>query len=203
MAGRNPWQKRVRTGPLRPVALATAALLAGTLVTAGPASAGDLVGGRGGDGTGLTVGGRFAPASAGRTPAAVTYEPRLVPVGGWIRIQQKVDRRGTTVAVRVKGLAPGHAFGMHVHEKPCGADPEAAGKHYQHVKDPRQVNAHNEVWLDFTTDRSGSAEASAHHAWGLPAGAAGSVVLHREQGGAGERVGCFTVPFGRFRTGVG
>ncbi|MGW7414957.1 superoxide dismutase family protein, partial [Streptomyces sp. NPDC054863] len=159
-------------------------------------------GSRGGDGQGLTVDGRFAPASAFVPPGAVSYDPGLVPAGAWIRVQQKADLKGTRVTVQVKGLGPGHAFGMHVHAKACGVDPEAAGKHYQHVKDPKLVNPENEVWLDLTTDASGGAEATAHHAWGLPEGAAKSVVLHREQGGAGERVGCFTVPFGDFRTGV-
>jgi Cu-Zn family superoxide dismutase len=180
------------------VAVAAAALLT---VGAGVAYAADGGRDRGGYWAWLTVGGRFVPAASFVPPGAVSYDPELIPAGGRVQVQQQVDRKGTTVVVRVKGLAPGHTFGVHVHEKPCGADPKAAGAHYQHVADPQQVNADNEVWLDLTTDGSGDAEQRAHHAWGLPAGAAGSVVLHREQGGAGERVGCFTVPFGRFGTG--
>ncbi|MEU8886317.1 superoxide dismutase family protein [Streptomyces sp. NPDC048442] len=213
MTGRIRVRKRIRVRRrVRAVgAVAAAALLAGTVGTAsaayaeggGSSSGGSSRGGsRGGDGQGLTVDGRFAPASAFVPSAAVTYDQALVPAGGWIQVQQKADRHGTTVTVKVKGLGPHHAFGMHVHEKACGVDPKAAGMHYQHVKDPKLVNPDNEVWLDLTTDGSGSAKATAHHTWGLPEGKANSVVLHREQGGAGERVGCFTVPFGNFRTGV-
>ncbi|MFJ2741219.1 superoxide dismutase family protein [Streptomyces sp. NPDC087440] len=195
MTGRSRAQKRV----VRVVGGTAALLLAGSAATA---HAEDGAAGRGGDGKGLTVDGRFAPASAFVPPGAVSYDAPLVPAGGWIQIQQKVDGKGTTVTVKVKGLKPNYAFGMHVHEKACGVDPKAAGMHYQHVKDPKLVNPDNEVWLDFTTDKSGSAEMSSHHTWGLPKGAANSVILHREQGGAGERVGCFTVPFGDFTTGV-
>ncbi|MFJ6697569.1 superoxide dismutase family protein [Streptomyces sp. NPDC091272] len=179
-------------------AVAVAALFAGTAGTAAavPADGGD--GGRGGDVQERTVDDDLVPVSAFEPPGAVTYDQALAPAGGWIQVRERKDRKGTTVTVRVRGLKPDHPFGMHVHQKPCGVDPEAAGKHYQHVSDPNLVNDENEVWLDFTTNGSGDAEASAHHAWGLPKGAAGSVVLHREQGGAGDRVGCLTVPFGDF-----
>ncbi|CAM5372381.1 hypothetical protein GCM10010329_15360 [Streptomyces spiroverticillatus] len=193
MTGRSRTQKRA----VRVVGGAAALLLAGS---AAAAYAQDTA--AGGDGKGLTVEGRFAPASAFVPPGAVSYDAQLVPAGGWIHVQQKVSGKETTVTVKVKGLKPNHAFGMHVHEKACGVDPKAAGMHYQHVKDPKLVNPDNEVWLDFTTDKDGNAEMSAHHTWGLPKGAANSVILHREQGGAGERVGCFTVPFGDFTTGV-
>ncbi|MCX5201455.1 superoxide dismutase family protein [Streptomyces sp. NBC_00237] len=197
---KGPHQARKRV--VRVVGGAAALLLAGSVGSASAAYAEDGGTGRGGEGRGLTVDGRFAPASAFVPPRAVSYDPALVPAGGWIRIEHKTDGEGTTVTVRVKGLKPGHAFGMHVHEKACGVDPKAAGLHYQHVKDPKLVDPDNEVWLDFTTDAAGGAETSAHHTWGLPQGVANSVVLHREQGGAGERVGCFTVPFGDFTTGV-
>lgn len=197
MTGRMPTQKRVRrTRGAAAAAAAAAALLVGTMASAGTAAAtGDS------DGRSLTVDGHFVPAStfAPHGAGAVAYDPGLIPSGSWIQVQQKADDKGTTVTVKVKGLKPNYAFGLHVHEKACAADPEAAGKHYQHHKDPKQVNPDNEVWLDFTTDRSGAAEMSAHHSWGLPKGAANSVVLHHEQGGAGARAGCFTVPFGDFR----
>ncbi len=195
MTGRSPARKHV----VRIVGGAAALLLAGSAATA---YAEDGAAGRGGDGKGLTVDGRFAPASAFVPPGAVSYDADLVPAGSWVRVQQRSDAKGTTVTLKVRGLKPGHAFGVHVHEKPCGVDPEAAGPHYQHVEDPKLVNPDNEVWLDLTTDRNGDAGTSSHHTWGLPEGAANSVVLHREPGGAGERVGCFTVPFGDFRTGV-
>ncbi|KUF20038.1 superoxide dismutase [Streptomyces silvensis] len=144
--------------------------------------------------------GRFAPSRA-HAPA-LTYDRNLVPPGARILVTQRHEHGGTRVGLRVKGVRAGHEFGVHVHRKPCGVDPEAAGGHYQNHPDPVQpsenpdyVNPGNEVWLDFTARRDGSGAASAVHPWNFRPGEAASVVLHREQGGAGDRVACFTVPF--------
>jgi Cu-Zn family superoxide dismutase len=145
----------------------------------------------------MTTDGVFAGKKSATT--AFTYNKKLVPVGSWVQVGQRTAPGGaTTVTLRVEGLKPGHAYGVHVHTKPCAADPAAAGGHYQHKPstDPAAVNPRNEVWLDFTTDRKGSGKASAHHSWGFRQGEAGSVVIHDEPGSAGARVGCFTVPFG-------
>ncbi len=111
--------------------------------------------------------------------------------------QYTADSGETTVKLRVKGMKPGHAYGVHVHRKPCGADPAAAGGHYQHrpSDDPRAANPDNEVWLDFTPGPGGQARARAHHDWGFRPGQANSVVIHDEPGNHGARVACFTVPF--------
>lgn len=136
---------------------------------------------------------RFAPPTAFVPSAAITYEQQLVPAASWIEVTQRSDQIGTRVSLRVKGLQPGHAYGVHVHQKPCGADPAAAGPHYQN--EPGPMNPENEVWLDFTAAKDGSGKASAVHNWGFRRGEAAAVVLHREQGGAGERLACFSVPF--------
>ncbi|MFE0171926.1 superoxide dismutase family protein [Streptomyces sp. NPDC059002] len=183
-------------------AVAAAVLAAGGGVSGGTASGGVASGGAA-DHYWVRAEARFAPPTALIPSPAVTYEQGLVPAASWIRVEQHSDERGTTVTARVKGLKPGHAYGVHVHQKPCGANPEAAGGHYQHredpvqpSKDPAYLNPGNEVWLDFTAGPDGAGSASAHHRWGFRPGGAGSVVLHREQGGAGDRVACFTVPFG-------
>ncbi|WP_223832789.1 superoxide dismutase family protein [Streptomyces venezuelae] len=145
----------------------------------------------------------FAPPAAFIPSPAVTYDTALVPAGSWIEVvQRSVEGGGTTVTLRVKGMKAGHAYGVHVHQKPCAAKPEAAGGHYQHrvdpvqpSKDPAYVNAKNEVWLDFTAGTNGSGKATARHDWGFRPGQAASVVLHDEPGGAGDRAACFTVPF--------
>ncbi|MFJ2769833.1 superoxide dismutase family protein [Streptomyces sp. NPDC087300] len=146
---------------------------------------------------------RFAPPAAFIPSPALTYDQTLVPAASRIRVDQRVDENGTTVSLRVRGLTPGHAYGAHVHQNACGAAPEAAGGHYQDSpdpvqpsKDPAYANPRNEVWLDFTAGADGSGSASARHLWALRPGEAGSVVLHEEPGGAGDRVACFTVPFG-------
>ncbi|MFJ4711928.1 superoxide dismutase family protein [Streptomyces sp. NPDC088785] len=139
--------------------------------------------------------GRFAPPAAFVPSPAVTYDMGLVPAGASIAVEQRGDASGTTVTLDVSGLVPGHAYGAHVHQKPCGADPAAAGGHYQNVPDPGRADAGNELWLDFTADASGNGSAAVRTAWALRAGGAGSVVLHGAQGGAGDRVACFSVPF--------
>ncbi|WP_353942347.1 superoxide dismutase family protein [Streptomyces sp. HUAS MG91] len=139
--------------------------------------------------------GRFAPATAFMPASAITYDTKLVPAGASIKVQQFGDDSGMTVDLRVSGLVAGHTYGAHVHQKPCGTDPKAAGGHYQHVVDPKQANARNEVWLDFTADASGAGSAVARKTWGLRSGGAASVVLHDMPGMKGARVACLTVGF--------
>ncbi|MFE9247782.1 superoxide dismutase [Streptomyces sp. NPDC007088] len=187
---------------LRPVPLARG----GAGVPAGPAGAEDA-GTVGTDGSyALRVLSRFSEpgkqdAQAGRW-RAFTYDTSLVPSGAGVDVEQRTDGHGTTVTLRVAGLAAGHAFGAHVHTGTCAADPAAAGGHYQNRRDPRQpskdaayANDRNEVWLDLRTEDRGAGTAKARHTWNFRPGEARSVVLHGAPGGAGERVACFTVPF--------
>ena len=167
-----------------------AGAVAAALFASGPGGAGGCV---------LRTEARFAPPGAAERSPALTYDRALVPPGAWIEVRRHTARDGaTTVRLRVTGMKPGHAYGVHVHARPCGADPQAAGGHYQHrpSDDPHEVGPHNEVWLDFTADRHGRGAASARHPWGFRRGEASSVVLHDVPGGAGARVACLTVPFG-------
>ncbi|NEB02559.1 superoxide dismutase family protein [Streptomyces sp. SID13726] len=167
-----------------------ASALAAAVLATGPS---------GPDGYWMRTDARFAPPTALLPSAAVTYDMDLVPAAAWIEVSQRTEEQGaTTVRLRVAGLRPGHAYGVHVHQKPCAADPAAAGGHYQHrpSTDPADVNADNEVWLDFTADDDGAGEASARHGWGFRRGEASSVVVHDMPGTHGTRVACFTVPFG-------
>ncbi|MFC8662500.1 superoxide dismutase family protein [Streptomyces sp. NPDC057199] len=169
----------------------------GTVEPGGSAAGGGGTGGK--HGYSMRTDARFAPPGAFVPSAAVTYDMRLVPAGSWIEVGQRSAERGaTTVKLRVTGLKAGHEYGAHVHRKPCGADPAAAGGHYQHrpSTNPADVNPDNEVWLDFTADARGMGAASARHDWNFRFGEAGSVVLHGEQGGSGVRLACFSVPFG-------
>ncbi|MGW7076041.1 superoxide dismutase family protein [Streptomyces sp. NPDC054866] len=178
-----------------------AGMLAGAVATAVLAAGGGSVGGNA-PFYEMRVAGRFALPTASMYSWAVTYDRGLVPVGSQIEVDQRGRPNDMAVTLRVRGMKPGHAYGAHVHQKPCGTDPAAAGGHYQHRQDPVQpsedpayVNPKNEVWLDFTAGADGSGTATSRHDWEFRAGEARSVVLHREQGGAGERVACFTVPF--------
>ncbi|WP_432091106.1 superoxide dismutase [Streptomyces sp. NRRL F-5630] len=154
----------------------------------------------------LVVGSRFsavpkALAPAADLPKALTYKPSLVPAGAGVQVEQRTDGEGTRVTLRVTGLPAGHRYAAHVHTGVCGAEPAAAGGHYQHEKDPvspsadpAYANASNEVWLDVTTDARGDGTASATHPWGFRPGGARSVVLH-EASAATERAACVSVPF--------
>ncbi|WBO66598.1 superoxide dismutase family protein [Streptomyces camelliae] len=146
----------------------------------------------------LETDGVFSPPAKNVAAQAVTYDQKLVPAGSWISVRQRVQPNGaTTVELKVTGLQPNHLYGVHVHQKTCGADPAAAGKHYQNQSgtDAAHVNNKNEVWLDFKTDKSGNGSASAQHTWAFRKGEAGSVVIHSSPGTKGARAACFSVPF--------
>jgi Cu-Zn family superoxide dismutase len=138
-----------------------------------------------------------APAGSAK-PMAVTYDRKLVPSGALVQVRQKTAANGaTTVELRVAGVKPNHHFGVHVHQKACGADPAAAGKHYQNKPgtDAAHMTKDNEIWLDFKSNANGIGSASAKHAWSFRKGEAGSVLIHDEPGMKGARVACVTVPF--------
>lgn len=143
----------------------------------------------------MRAAGVFSPPGSFVPSDALTYDTRLVPAGARIEVTQFTDPSGTRVGARLRGLVPGRAYGMHVHTSPCGADPAAAGPHYQH-RPAATADPVNEVWLDFRTDEDGDGRAEALHDRGFREAGARSVIIHDRQGGAGERVACFTVPFG-------
>ncbi|GAA0477625.1 superoxide dismutase family protein [Streptomyces stramineus] len=158
---------------------------------------------------GVSVEEQFAPARAG-AGGAVTYDLGAVPEGSRVKVVERTDARGTRIELRVSGVEAGRGFGAHVHQKPCGADPEASGPHYQHRVDPVQpsvdpayANPRNEAWLDFTTDGRGQGASGTRVAWHFRAGGAYSVVVHEHltetgpghAGMAGERLACVNVPF--------
>ncbi|MFD4747794.1 superoxide dismutase family protein [Streptomyces rubiginosohelvolus] len=143
----------------------------------------------------MRAAGVFSPPGSFVPSDALTYDTRLVPAGARIEVTQFTGPSGTRVGARLHGLVPGRAYGMHVHTSPCGADPAAAGPHYQH-RPSATADPVNEVWLDFRTDEDGDGRAEALHDWNFREGGARSVIIHDRQGGAGERAACFTVPFG-------
>jgi Cu-Zn family superoxide dismutase len=109
------------------------------------------------------------------------------------------DEDSTRVRLMVNGL-PAGTYGAHVHVNPCGTDPLASGGHYQHAQATGSLQD-REVWLDVTSDGTGSAVAVADVPWVLARGTAGSVVLHAQPtnlvtGAAGARLSCTTVAFG-------
>ena len=145
------------------------------------------------------------------TGPAVTYDDDLVPAGARGAVQARSGEGTTTVRLAVRGLEPQRWYGAHVHTEPCGALPEDAGPHFQHSVDPVQpsvdptfANPQNEIWLDFTTDETGSGSTESTVAWTFPDDRRpGSVVVHEMQtshepghaGTAGDRAACISVDF--------
>jgi Cu-Zn family superoxide dismutase len=146
---------------------------------------------------------RWSPAGV----QAVTYSESWVPVGAAVDVETDRQRSFTQVDLKVEGLRPWHAYGAHFHQRACGADPEAAGSHYQNVSDPvtpstnpRYANPNNEVWLDFRTGEDGDGTARAVVPFALRTGAAApqSLVIHAHRtmtgmgmaGTAGARLAC-------------
>jgi Cu-Zn family superoxide dismutase len=192
--------KRNRTLRTAGAAALAAAFATGSAAVTGTA---DAAGGLGPD-YWLGARGRFEPAAAEQQVLrAVTYDETLVPSGATIEVGQRITGDRMSVEVTLRGVLPGHTYGAHVHTEPCGADPAAAGGHYQN--EPGVVNEHNEVWLDFTADENGAGQAVSRHDWIFREGEAGSVVVHEHAtstgrdgttpGDAGDRVACLTVPF--------
>lgn len=206
--------------------LAIAGLLAGTgLLATGCAGTEDDAG------TGPTVGdpsstasaevlsatdgeirGIFQPWTAGAT--AVTYDPALVPAGATAEVVVMPAADGVSVRLSVTGLRPDRTYGAHLHTKPCTAMAAEAGPHYQHMPDPKAAaspppndpafaNPRNEVWLDFTTDKLGTATADSTEDWPFDqAHPPRSLIVHAQHtsteagkaGTAGPRVACLTLP---------
>lgn len=151
----------------------------------------------------------FEPADTDAT--ALTYDEELVPAGASAKIVSAPTLHlGTVTVLAVTGLQPNREYGAHAHVDPCGPDGDDAGPHFQHVPDPEQpstdpayANPTNEIWLDFTTDATGTGVAVSTVPWVFTDRRAGSVVVHEhhthtdpgEAGVAGARAGCVTVDF--------
>jgi Cu-Zn family superoxide dismutase len=149
-------------------------------------------------------------ATPEQNAAALTYDPKLLPVGAQATVIAGAQGGKTTVELAVSGLLPNHAYGAHAHARPCGPDGDAAGPHYQHQLDPKTpsvdpafANPRNEIWLDFTTDADGKATAASTVDWIFDARKADSVIIHAQPtateagkaGTAGPRLGCMNVDF--------
>ena len=142
---------------------------------------------------------------------AITYDPALVPLGAQATVDATSGSSGTSVTLSVQGLLPGRSYGAHAHTEPCGATGAAAGPHYQNQVDPvqpsvdpRYANPSNEIWLDLTTDASGSGTGRTAVAWDFDGQRrARSVIIHAmptateagKAGTAGNRAACVSVDF--------
>lgn len=112
------------------------------------------------------ISGEFAPvADAPPAYSEVAGEAEIERSGG-----------GTTVSLEATGLEPKTAYVAHLHTGGCDqADP--GGPHFQFEKGGSEEPP-NEIHLEFTTDAAGEGEAEASSKREVPAGEAGSVVIH-------------------------
>ncbi|MFD1496638.1 superoxide dismutase family protein [Streptosporangium lutulentum] len=124
----------------------------------------------------------------------------MAPAGASVEVTAESGAVLATSTVAVERLLPNRTYGVHLHMNPCGLTPEDAGPHYQHAH--THASADNEVWLDFTTDGSGAATATATQDWAFVAGRLPrSLVIHAEKtrtagaeaGTAGARIACVTL----------
>ncbi|HEU5104612.1 MAG TPA: hypothetical protein VFU11_02100 [Solirubrobacterales bacterium] len=112
------------------------------------------------------VSGEFTPvADAPAGSSKVTGEAEIERADG-----------GTTVSIQLSGLEPKTAYMAHLHTGGCDqSDP--GGPHFQFEKGGSEEPP-NEIHLEFTTNASGEGEAEATSKREVPAGEAGSVVVH-------------------------
>jgi Cu-Zn family superoxide dismutase len=187
---------------MRVPALLLALLAAGCAQTGGTPSAGGTPGATASPSatpnTALSASGDFAPDAA----QAIVYDRKLAPAGARasLLVESERDTGKTRSSLVVEGFRPEHTYGAHLHIQPCGADPDDSGPHYQHVAG--KISPRNEIWLDFTTDRTGTASTSARHPWLLDENRLPrSLVIHAEPtratppnpGAAGPRIACLTL----------
>jgi superoxide dismutase, Cu-Zn family len=172
----------------------------------GATSPGGLLPGEVG-GPSLVAAGTFQPYRAGSR--AITYDPAVVPPGARARIAITRTATGLVVRLTVAGMVPRRPYGAHLHTRPCGATPDAAGPHYQNRHDPKTpsvdpsyANETNEVWLDFLADAAGAGTAVSQENWAFdPKAPPRSLVIHAETtrtgmgvaGTAGARAACLSL----------
>jgi Cu/Zn superoxide dismutase len=112
------------------------------------------------------VSGEFTPvADAPSGSSKLTGEAELERADG-----------GTTVSIQLNGLEPKTAYLAHLHTGGCDqSDP--GGPHFQFEKGGSEEPP-NEIHLEFTTNAKGEGKAEATSKQEVPAGEAGSVVVH-------------------------
>jgi hypothetical protein len=83
---------------------------------------------------------------------------------------------GTTAEIELSGLEPNTAYEAHLHTGGCD-QPDAGGPHFQFEKGGSDEPP-NEIHFELTSDAKGAGSATATSKQEVPAGEAGSIVLH-------------------------
>ena len=161
----------------------------------------------------VTLHGEGALTEPTATSTADTYNPALAPVGSRLKVALNPSNETTNAELTVSGLLPNRAYAAHAHTHACGADPAAAGPHYQNSIDPaatpqapstnpEYANPRNEIWLDVRTDATGSGTSRTTVPFVFTDRGPGSIVVHQgmqtetapgRAGEAGARIACLTL----------
>ena len=158
--------------------MAGGVFLAGSILAAGPAAAGN--------GNSEVIG---SGPDIIYTGAALASADATVSAGA-------LGNGNSQITLSVEGVAApaGTKFGAHVHEKACGTE-GGAGPHYNHDPGGDGPLKNREVWLDFTVNANGSGHAVATRSFEVPDRANRSVIIHvmpteHGTGAAGARLAC-------------
>jgi len=120
-----------------------------------------------------TSGGENAPVTGQFAPVADAPSAYSI-VGGEAELERSGG--GTTVAISLNGLEPKTAYIAHLHSGGCD-QPDPGGPHFQFEKGGSEEPP-NEIHLRFTANAAGEGEAETTSKREVPAGEAGSIVLH-------------------------
>jgi hypothetical protein len=128
----------------------------------------------------LVACGSSTDTTAEETAVSGKFAPVADAPAGYSEVSGEADLErsgsGTEVSLTVSGLEPKTAYVAHLHTGGCDqADP--GGPHFQFEQGGPEEPP-NEIHLEFTTDSAGEGEAEATSKREVPAGEAGSVVIH-------------------------
>ncbi|MEM7199798.1 MAG: hypothetical protein AAF628_06000 [Planctomycetota bacterium] len=133
-----------------------------------------------------------ADFAGGETGPYITRGSVIVTAAGLdrgfdrLRSRAEMSRRSTgrtVVRLWVTGLAPLTSYACHVHDRPCS---QGGGGHYKIDPTIAATIQANELWLDFTTDARGRAQAQVIDLQ-ISRPEAASIVIHDTDG---TRIGC-------------
>ena len=150
---------------------------------------------------------RCSPPASGSAPAgliegtfgpycenaiATTYNTDAIPDEAAAIVTVEETNADTTVQFSAQGFAPQRTYSARLHENACGAAPSDAGAEFQN---PSQGTGGSGLAVDFSTDSSGNATATATVPWVLPDNGTGKSLLIFDEGesGDGAAAGCMTL----------
>ena len=123
---------------------------------------------------------------------ASTYNTDAIPneAAGIVTVSE--TNADTTVQFTAQGFAPERTYSAQLHENACGAAPSDAGAE---IQGPSQGTGGSGLAVDFTTDSTGNATATATVPWTLPDSGNGRSLLIFDEGGSGDgqAAGCMTL----------